>query len=180
MGAARALGAARRAASDASKPIFVSDIDGTLTGEEFEEFSALLEGRMPSVHADAAGALGKLASLGVLPVYVTARPEWLLGRTRELLDANAFPRGIVLTSATSVGALGGAARTFKSDVFERLKGRKYIPSWVFGNQPSDAEAYGVFGLPSSRCVFPQFTDELHRGRRIESYGELLGDPTFGL
>lgn len=164
---------------DASTQVFVSDIDGTLTGAEFEEFGALLDGALPSVHPDAAAALGKLAARGVLPVYVTARPEWLMGRTRELLDVNAFPRGIVLTTATTIGALGSVAKQFKSDVFARLKSRKFVPAWVFGNQPSDADAYEIFGIPKDRRVYYQFTDEAHGGRRIESYGELLRDPAFG-
>lgn len=161
-----------------SQPVFVSDVDGTLTVKEFEEFTALLDGVLPAVHEDAPAALGKLARAGLLPIYVTARPEWLTARTRELLDTNGFPPGVVITTPTTVGALGEAANRYKSATFARLKTHGFVPAWAFGNQPSDTDAYEAAGVPIDHRVFFQL-DDPHGGRRIERYGELSGDPAFG-
>lgn len=159
------------AVRDPASPVFVSDVDGTLTVKEFEEFTALLDGVLPPVHKDAAAALGKLARAGLLPIYVTARPEWLTTRTRELLDANGFPPGVVVTTSTTVGALGDAANRYKSATLARLKTHGFVPAWAFGNQPSDADAYEAAGVPVAHRVFFQL-DDPHGGRRIERYGDL--------
>ncbi|HSN99080.1 MAG TPA: hypothetical protein VLS89_12375, partial [Candidatus Nanopelagicales bacterium] len=155
-------------------PMFVSDVDGTLTGTETEEFSALLTGDLPTVHADAPEAFHLLASKGYRPMYMTARPEWLTGRTREFVEAYGFPPGIIHTTLSLTGAVGGSASTYKTEELAMLAERELLPAWAFGNTETDAEAYDNGGvMPLSQRVFYQFDDAAHGGRRIESYTELL-------
>ena len=93
----------------AGTQVVVSDVDGTLTTSETEEFTALLTGDLPGANPGAPEALSALAARGYLPLYLTARPELLVGRTRDFLATNRFPPGLVHTTTEGLGALGGAA-----------------------------------------------------------------------
>lgn len=155
--------------------VFVSDVDGTLTTTENAEFGALLTGSLPDMNPGASAALTLLAEKGYRPFYLTARPEWLGQRTRDFLDANGFPPGIVHTTLTFEGALGNAAETYKTDELSALQAKSLVPTWVFGNTSSDAAAYENTGiLPLDQRVFYQY-DDTFGGRRIEAYTELLGE-----
>jgi hypothetical protein len=164
----------------AKMPLFVTDVDGTLTTSENAEFPALLTGNLPDAHPDAAAALRALASKGYRPFYVTARPEFLVQRTREFLDTNAFPPGLVHTTLTLTGATGAAAATYKTDELAMIAARGLVPSWGIGNTASDADAYDNAKIqPLDHRLFFQFTDTVHGGKRIESYTDLIG-PFSGL
>lgn len=156
--------------------IFVSDVDGTLTESETAEFPALLARKLPDVHPSAAEAFRKLASKGLVPVYLTARPDWLVPRTRQFLATNQFPPGVVLTERNATGQFGSDAAAFKRKEIEALvaSGRTKI-EWAFGNMPSDAETYAAFVRDPQRRVFYRYTDAAFGGRRIESYDEILRD-----
>jgi hypothetical protein len=157
-----------------STPVVVTDVDGTLTGTETEEFSALLIGQLPTVHPGAAEAFQVLASKGAHPMYMTARPEWLVGRTREFLDAYGFPPGIVHTTTDLTGATGASAATYKTGELAMLAAKGPIPDWVFGNTDTDAQAYDNGGVsPLAHRIFYQFDDTAYGGRRVESYTDLL-------
>jgi hypothetical protein len=158
--------------------IFVSDVDGTLTESETAEFPALLKRKLPDVHPAAADAFRKLAAKGLIPVYLTARPDWLVPRTREFLATNQFPPGVVLTERNATGQFGSGAAAFKRKEIEALvaNGRTRI-EWAFGNMPSDAETYAAFVPDPKRRVFYRYSDTSYGGRRIESYAELLTDLT---
>ena len=154
---------------------FVTDVDGTLTAEETEEYGALLTGSVSAARPDAAAALWELAKKGYRPFYLTARPEFLVGRTREFIDVHGFPPGLVHTT-TALGATGGAAVSFKQAELSELIARGAIVDWAFGNTDSDAGAYFGAGVqPNDHRIFIQFTDAAHGGRRIEAYTELLGE-----
>lgn len=158
----------------AKTPVFVSDVDGTLTTTETEEFQKLLTGALPGVHVDAANAFKLLVKKGYHPLYLTARPEWLVSRTREFLKTYDFPPGIVHTTLSLTGAVGGSAATYKSTELEQLAAKGMSPSFGFGNTASDADAYQKTpDLPIDARFFYQFDDAAHGGRRIESYTELL-------
>jgi hypothetical protein len=153
-------------------PIFLSDVDGTLTTFETEEFVDLLVGVLPAANQFAATALSSLQDKGYHAMYLTARPEFLVERTREFIDVRGFPPGIIHTSLELEGALGGAAVMYKTGELAMLANKGLVPTWVFGNTDSDAEAYANAGImPLDHRVFFQFTDPAG-GRRIESYGEL--------
>lgn len=157
-------------------PVVVTDVDGTLTGTETEEFTALLSGQLPECHADAAEVLQILATKGYHPIYLTARPEWLVGRTREFVETYNFPPGIVHTTLSLTGALGASAAAYKTGELAALAQRGLVPAWAFGNTATDAEAYDNAEVsPISSRVFYQFDDTVFGGRRIESYTELLAE-----
>ncbi|MBS2011854.1 MAG: phosphatidylinositol transfer protein [Deltaproteobacteria bacterium] len=154
-------------------PIVVSDVDGTLTSTETAEYPALLSGALPEAQPKAADMLAAFSAKGYRIVYLTARPEWLTGRTKEFLSKGGFPPGIVHTTTGLTGALGGAATTFKSSELAMLAAHGMKVEWAFGNQPSDADAYDAAKIqPLDRRVFLRQTDP-HGGRRIEAYSEML-------
>jgi hypothetical protein len=153
--------------------LVVSDVDGTLTSSEHAEWPALLTGSLPGAHPKAAEALGALVARGYRPVYLTARPEWLTGRTREFLKVHGFPPGIVHTTTGLTGALGGAAVDFKSRELALFGGKGLKVAWALGNKDSDAAAYDAARIePRDQRVFLKI-DDPNGGRRIESYGDLL-------
>lgn len=155
-------------------PIFVSDVDGTLTSSENIEFLALLEGRLPETHPGAPEALRALAAKGYRPIYLTARPEWLVQRTREFLEARGFPPGLVHTSTSALGAgVGASAAKFKTGELAMLAKKGLVPAFAFGNKSSDSNAYGAAGIqPQDHRIFFQITGAF-AGRRIDSYDELV-------
>ncbi|MCA9692663.1 MAG: phosphatidylinositol transfer protein [Myxococcales bacterium] len=156
-------------------PLFVTDVDGTLTTSEFIEFVDLLLGTTPMANAFASQALGILESKGYHPMYVTARPEFLYKRTREFVEVRGFPNGIIHTSLSKDGALGSEAEIFKTDEFSRLADKGLVPTFVIGNSESDADAYNNAGImPLDHRIFFQY-DDVHGGRTIDSYQELLAD-----
>lgn len=156
-------------------PIFVSDVDGTLTTSENEEAWDFLLGDIPEANPFAAEALGLLAAKGYRPMYLTARPEWLDRRTREFVAMRGFPAGIIHTTLTYTGGTGDTASAYKTGEFELLKAKGLVPTWLFGNKDSDAEAFESTMIPTDQRVLFQFTDAVHGARRIESYQELLAE-----
>ena len=157
-------------------PVIVSDIDGTLTTYETEEFVALATGSLPAMQKDASNLFNIYAEKGYNIFYMTARPEWLGARTRAFFEQYGFPRGIVHTTLTKSGALGNEAATYKTNELQMIANRGLIPSYAFGNTDSDAAAYfNAQVQPDDHRIFIQFDDTAHNGRRIEQYTELLGE-----
>jgi hypothetical protein len=154
-------------------PIVVSDVDGTLTASENAEYPALLDGTLPAAQPRAAEMLTALTAKGYHVVYLTARPEWLTGRTHEFLKASGFPPGIVHTTTSETGALGAFASTFKANELALLQGHGHTIQWAFANQPSDTDAFETAKInPLDHRVFLR-QDDPHGGRRIEAYSEIL-------
>lgn len=154
-------------------PIILSDIDGTLTTSEWERLLDYLVDNIPDINPGAPEALGALVDKGYRPMYLTARPEFLGNRTYQFVEQRGLPPGIIHTTLTATGALGGDAVTYKTQELATLASRGLVPSWVFGNTSSDAEAYDNAGiLPLDHRIFFQY-DDTFGGRRIESYLELV-------
>lgn len=151
-------------------PIFVSDVDGTLTErkandpqlacDEESDFPALwrsfFDGKksQPSVHEGAPETFRKLVSLGYRPFYLTARPEWLAPHTREFMNEKNradgrgnLPQGIVHTTLGLTGAFNSAAEAFKKAEVDALRAKGFQVVFGFGNRPSDVATYGAGGLP---------------------------------
>lgn len=153
-------------------PIFISDVDGTLTSSEYVEFTALLTGDLPDTHPGAPEALRELAAKGYRPIYVTARPEWLVQRTREFLDAHGFPPGVIHTSTSVTGAgVGSGAAEFKQGEMKMLADKGLVPAFGFGNKGSDSDAYAPIPIEKHRIFYK--IDDAFTGRKIESYTELV-------
>lgn len=158
--------------------VFVSDVDGTLTSSEFAEAPALAHHTLPAAHPDAARIFDLLAQKGYVPIYLTARPEWLVPRTRAFLATNKFPEGVLVTMRTKGGSFGDHAAAFKRGELERIATTFEI-MWAFGNMPSDAAAYATVVKDPRKRVLYRLTDATYGCRRIESYGDLaseLGPP----
>jgi hypothetical protein len=161
---------------DPATPIVSSDVDGTLTTEETEEFTALASGELPQANADAATVLWGFVEKGYRVYYLTARPEFLVDRTRDFLNVRGFPPGLVRTTLNTTGALGDAAIAYKTGELEAIGARGLVPAWVFGNTDSDAAAYENAGiLPLEQRIMFQYDDVEFGGRRIEAYAELLSE-----
>jgi hypothetical protein len=157
-------------------PVFVSDVDGTLTTDEYAQVVTLFSGTLPDAHPFAAEAFQVLVSKGYHPFYLTARPEVLGQSTREFLDQKGFPPGVAHTTLTKSGATGAEAVQFKTTELTMLAQKGMVPAYGFGNTDSDAEAYDNAGItPVDHRVFFQFDDVAHGGRRIESYQDLLAE-----
>ena len=154
-------------------PIVVSDVDGTLTDSDTAVYPALLTGSLPVAQPRAADTLSALAAKGYHVVYLTARPEWLTGRTRDFLKASGFPPGVVRTTTGETGALGAFATTFKSNALALLQGHGLTIQWAFSNQITDTDAFETAKInPLDHRVFLR-QDDPHGGRRIEAYSEIL-------
>lgn len=151
-------------------PIFVSDVDGTLTErkaddrsvvcDEESDFPALWRGlrsgamQQPSVHEGAPAAYQALAARGYRPLYLTARPEWLAPHTHDFLSEKAradhrgdLPGGIVHTTLGVTGAFNSAAEAFKKNELKMLVDKGFKPVFGFGNRPSDVATYDAFSVP---------------------------------
>ncbi len=159
-------------------PLVVSDIDGTLTTSENEEFSALLTGSLPDANPSAPEVLWALADQGYRVFYMTARPHFLGGRTREFLAAHGFPPGLVHTTLTFTGATGGEAVAYKSGELAAIGARGLVPAWGLGNTASDAQAYSIAGIePAEHRIVYQFDDTMYGCRRVDDYATLLPEIT---
>jgi phosphatidate phosphatase PAH1 len=155
--------------------MFASDVDGTLTTEETEEFTALLSGDLPHANAFAPQVMWALYNKGYRAFYLTARPEWLGDRTRAFLQRRGFPPGLFHTTLNKTGALGGAAVGYKTGELAWLSNKGMSPAWAFGNTDSDGEAYDNAGImPLDQRIFYQFDDPFG-GRRIDDYADLLSE-----
>jgi hypothetical protein len=163
----------------ATAKIVVTDIDGTQTGSEYEEVTALLQGRQPSAQPGGAALLRALALRGYVPFYLTARPEQLTERTRRFLAENGYPPGPLHTTR-GLGALHGAAAAFKIAELGDLRASGLRPTVLLGNRPSDGVAFtSSVVLPADpaekppECWLLQLDDATGRCRRIESWAEIV-------
>jgi phosphoserine phosphatase len=149
----------------------VTDIDGTLTDNENAQFVSLLTGTPPGMNPGGPAVIRALAELGYEVLYLTARPEWLVGATHTWLRANAFPRGVVHTTLGLTGALGGAALTFKSAELAALRARFGVAAEVgLGNTDSDVSAYTTAGVRSR--FYYRYAGDVMGGTRVDDYNAL--------
>jgi len=155
--------------------IFVADVDGTLTTSDTETWTSLLTGNLPANWPSSAEALTLLASKGMRPFYLTARPEWLDPRTREFLVADGYPPGVMHTTLDFLGATGAAAATFKTAELAVAVSKGAVIQWAFGNADTDAEAYDNADVqPLDHRVFVGL-DDTYGGRRIDDWSVLLSE-----
>jgi phosphatidate phosphatase PAH1 len=151
--------------------IFVSDVDGTLTGSELQElWKLVLTGGMSTARPLAADLFTKLEQKGYRPFYLTARPEFLHERTRDFLKAKGFPGGVLRTSSKGlIGLKGAPAVDYKSQAMFDLQDRGFNLVFAFGNTDSDAEAFYNTGLDADRRFLFKYQDEAFGGTTIDSY-----------
>jgi hypothetical protein len=135
----------------AGAALLVSDVDGTLTPSDLSEVGGILTGTIPDANPGAAAALGRLAAAGYRPVYLTARTESEVRRTREFLAARGFPPGVVRTTQGDglIGLTGAAATRFKAGELALVQGHGFQVALGIGNTESDAQAYQQAGIAAS-------------------------------
>jgi hypothetical protein len=159
---------------DPGTPYVVTDVDGTLTTSETEEFNALLQGEVSPANADAPAVLGGLAAKGYRIYYLSARPEFLVDRTRDFVREHGFPPGLVRTTLNTTGATGAEAAAYKMAELAALAEDGILPGWAFGNTATDAEAFFNAGIqPGSQRIMYLFEDQTYQCRTIPSYTSLL-------
>lgn len=153
--------------------IVLTDIDGTLTSSEFSAATEII-----SVHPEAQpGAADMMRSFyhrGYNIFYLTARPEWLMSNTRDWLNIRGFPPGTIHTSPFTTGAQGDAAAKFKSDELGFLKANTgIVPSYAFGNKPSDVKAFGAAGIEPKNSYYFKLGEDAGGGTDHSSYRDLV-------
>jgi hypothetical protein len=156
--------------------VFVSDMDGTLTVSDTETWTSLITGGLPENWPSSPEALGILASKGLRPFYLTARPESLDAVSHEFLSGKAYPPGILHTTLQPLGATGAAATTYKTDELAALVAKGAVVAWSFGNSDTDAQAYENTNIqPVEQRIYIGIESPPGGGRVIQGYDELLAE-----
>lgn len=155
--------------------VVVSDIDGTLTSSELAAASEVLNIH-PRAHPGAAKTMQVLAAKGYAIFYLTARPEWLMAKTRDWLNVNGFPAGTVHTTNSLVGANGNAAAQYKIDELAHLKSNtQIVPTFAFGNKPSDVKAFGASDIAPEKSYYYKLGADAEGGTDFSDYLELASE-----
>jgi hypothetical protein len=152
-------------------PLLVSDVDGTLT-ERIGVNSALVcdeesiypalaravdDGTVPNaqLHEGASALYQSVVKQGYRPVYLTARPEFLVGNTRAFLRESVrkdgrgdLPIGVVHTTLTLTGAMNAAAQSFKTNELAAFAAKGFKLAIGIGNRMSDVGAYDATQVAS--------------------------------
>ena len=79
-------------------------------------------------------------------VYLTARDDKLLNKTRDWLELEGFPEGPVF--ARNLGPDSFSAKKFKTAWLATLTGTFSNVAYGFGDRDEDAAAYDTAGIPS--------------------------------
>jgi len=158
-----------------SAKVVVTDIDGTLTTSESASFTEAFGLSPPGANPGSAEALTALAKRGYYMLYLTARPEWFVQKTRNWLNDKGFPPGIVHTGFSLIGETGSAAINLKTSELAALKTRTgVVPSYGFGNTDTDAAAYDNAGIsPPANRYFFKATGDLKGGTLHDDYSKLV-------
>ena len=129
------------ACREANRPLFVSDIDQTLSC--WQERREVLFGA-PNAMSGAAEVMTRIArDYSVL--YLTHRWDYLAKRTHRWLNAKGFPGGPIF-AARGWSELVADNEKFKTAVLARISGRFHGGGFGIGDQASDVLAYEGSGL----------------------------------
>lgn len=122
-----------------NQPLLVCDLDGTVTDGE----SLFVDKVKPL--PDAARVLRRLSEQYQI-IYITARDEGLLDRSRAWLEQYEFPRAPVICrdwTLTNLGKTGAYKKRVLTDLRNHFSGFR----WGIGNSKGDREAYQSGGFP---------------------------------
>lgn len=159
----------------ASAQVVVTDIDGTLTSSEWAAVTDIIGLAPPEAHPGAAEVMTTLAARGYSMLYLTARPEWMTPVTREWLALRGFPPGVLHTTLSALGAVGGPAAAYKTTELASLSTELgLVPAWAFGNKDTDAEAYDNAGVAPAHAYYYGLPAADARGGQVhEDYQALV-------
>jgi phosphatidate phosphatase PAH1 len=132
--------------------LIVSDIDGTLTTSdeelikdiEADLFRPLLKGDyVPKAYPGGQALTAAHAARGATVVYLTGRPYWLAGSTRQWLSSQGFAPGPLHVTDSNREALmnNDGVGAFKLKFLEQLKASGFVIDYVYGNATTDIYAY---------------------------------------
>ncbi|MBW2703669.1 MAG: hypothetical protein JRF33_22865 [Deltaproteobacteria bacterium] len=154
--------------------VAVSDVDGTLTTDEYAQTWDVLLNISPDAHPGSAEVMWALSRKGFHLFYLTARPSFLTDRTPEWLAEKGFPPGIVHTTFSLTGATDDAAVEFKSNELRAL-GYKlgHALSYGFGNKTSDVSAFLAAGMQADHGYYFKLEGDPQGGTVHEDYRTLL-------
>lgn len=138
----------------------VTDIDGTLTtGDEEmvkdvvgDVFRPMVAGaHVPAAYPGAAALTNALAARGYVVLFLTGRPHWLAGKTREWLSSGGFAAGPLHLADSSAEAVPGArgVGAFKRAYLRSLAAAGFAVEEAYGNAPTDVAAYAGAGIPAA-------------------------------
>ncbi len=128
----------------AGQKTVVFDIDGTLTEGDSELFKNLLLGAEPTMYDSANDVAWAYADRGYQVIYITGRPVYLDGRSRQWLASQDFPRGPLklvydLDETLPFERFVGA---FKQRTLEAFKNQQGLDiAFAYGNAATDICAY---------------------------------------
>lgn len=136
--------------------VAIFDVDGTLTtGDDqlWKELAEAAEGeRRPPAAQEAAQALAHAwVAKGVLPVYLTGRPDTLRGFTERWLRDQGFPPGVIRHADRLREAVptDDSVGRFKVRALRGIAERATVRA-AYGNAATDAFAYAEAGIPQAR------------------------------
>jgi phosphatidate phosphatase PAH1 len=141
--------------------IAVSDIDGTLTtsDEELVEdvftdlFEPIFSGDdVPSAWPGGARLTHALGERAWVVVYLTGRPYWLTGKTRDWLAAGGFALGALHTTDSNAEAIPveSGVGAFKLAYLQSLIAQGFVVDQAYGNATTDIYAYAGAGIALDR------------------------------
>jgi hypothetical protein len=131
--------------------ITLTDIDGTMTSSDSELFMQIFDGsHVPEAYPSAVELTLAHAQKGWLVVYLTGRPYWLSGKTREWLADLSFSQGPLHVTDSNEEALptDDGVRAFKQAWIEALLAEGYVIDYAYGNATTDIDAYLGAGIPA--------------------------------
>lgn len=130
----------------------VTDIDGTLTTDDWQAVQDVIGLGEAVMHPDADAVMRAWAAKGYRLLYLTGRPQVVNRYTRAWVEERGFPPGPVqLTdSADQIWPTDSSVRAFKADRLSSLATGKGI-SWraAYGNATTDIGAYADAVIPKA-------------------------------
>jgi len=139
--------------------LLVFDIDGTLTTADSElfidMFSELGSGSyLPEARPGAVQTVATRYDQNYEIVYLTGRPYWLDGITRDWLDALALPPGTLHLARTNGEALpiDSGVGEYKADYLSELQALGFVFDFAYGNATTDIYGYANAGIPADRTL----------------------------
>lgn len=136
----------------------VFDIDGTLTTSDMELvkdvitdlFEPILRGTYtPVPHPFSRELVEERVRLGSVPLFLTGRPYWLTGISREWLAGQRIPAGALHTTDATSDALPTQVAAYKAAFLKLLLARGFVIQGAYGNASTDITAYADAGLPKA-------------------------------
>ena len=129
--------------------VTVFDIDGTLTQHDGEMVRDVVFGEEAIAHEGAVDLVRAHAAMGFQPVFITGRPYFLSGGTRDWLMNKGFASGPLFMTNSVDQAQGDDVRAYKRELLEKLR-NNFTLEYAYGNASTDVCAYAEAGMPAER------------------------------